>query len=282
MGPARDAGAGPWPGAASEVRRMKKLGGKVAVVTGGSRGIGRAIAERLAEDGALVCVNYRGNAEAAAEVVKAIKADGGEAFALQGDVGSIEQIARFFEGLDAELTTRRGESRFDILVNNAGIGEVGSWDTTTEAQFDRVFATNVKGPFFTTQQAASRIRDGGRIINVSSNLSRHPMPSFLAYCMTKAAIDNFTEGLAGDLGKRGITVNTLAPGLTATDLTSSMTDQPAVQERFASITALGRIGKVEDIASAAAFLAGPDSSWVTGMYLEASGGLGLAGDRRRD
>jgi 3-oxoacyl-[acyl-carrier protein] reductase len=260
---------------------MKKLEGKVAVVTGGSRGIGRAIAERLAEDGALVCVNYRGNAEAAAEVVKAIKADGGDTFALQADVGSIEQIARFFEGLDAELKARRGDLKFDILVNNAGIGEVGAWDTTTEAEFDKVFATNVKGPFFTAQHAAARIKDGGRIINVSSNLSRHPMPSFLAYCMTKAAIDNFTVGLAGDLGQRGITVNTLAPGLTATDLTSSLTEQPGVQQRFASITALGRIGKVEDIASAAAFLAGPDSSWVTGMYLEASGGLGLAADRRR-
>jgi 3-oxoacyl-[acyl-carrier protein] reductase len=259
---------------------MKKLEGKVAVVTGGSRGIGRAIAERLAADGALICVNYRGNVEAAAQTVKAIVADGGEAFALQGDVTSIEQIARFFEGLDAGLATRRGDPKFDILVNNAGIGEVGAWDSTTEAEFDRVFATNVKGPFFTVQHAAPRIRDGGRIINVSSNLSRHPLPSFLAYCMTKAAIDNFTVGLAGQFGKRGITVNTLAPGLTATDLTSSMTDQPAIQQRFASITALGRIGKVEDIANAAAFLAGPDASWVTGMYLEASGGLGLAVDRR--
>ena len=259
---------------------MKALSGKVAVVTGGSRGIGRAIAERLAEDGALVCVNYRGNAGAAAEVVKAIEADGGEAFSLQADVGSVEQIGKFFEGLDAELKARRGNPRFDILVNNAGMGEVGGWDSTTEEQFDRVFATNVKGPFFTTQHAAGRIRDGGRIINVSSNLSRHPMPSYLAYCMTKAAIDNFTVGLAGDLGKRGITVNTLAPGLTATDLTSSLTEQAAIQQHFASITALGRIGKVEDIADAAAFLAGPDAGWVTGMYLEASGGLGLAVDRR--
>lgn len=261
---------------------MKKLEGKIAVVTGGSRGIGRAIAERLAADGALVCVNYRSNADAAAEVVKAFESAGGQAFSLQADVGIVEQNARFFRSLDAELETRRGGLSFDILVHNAGIGEVGSWDSTTEAEFDRVFATNVKGPFFTVKHAAPRIRDGGRIINISSNLSRHPMPSFLAYCMTKAAIDNFTVGLAGDLGQRGITVNTLAPGLTATDLTSSLTEQPGVQQRIASITALGRLGKVEDIASAAAFLAGPDSSWVTGMYLEASGGLGLGGDRRRD
>ena len=255
---------------------MKKLKGKVAVVTGGSRGIGRAIAERLAEDGALVCVNYRGNAEAAAEAVKEIEAAGGEAFALQADVGSVPEIGRFFEDLDAELIRRRGDRGFDILVNNAGIADVGPWGSTTEAQFDRVFATNVKGPFFVVQQGASRLRDGGRLINVSSNLSRHPMAIALAYCMTKAAVDNFTQGLAGDFGKRGITVNTLAPGLTSTDLNAAHRAQPGMEERFSAMTALGRIGKVEDIASAAAFLASPDSGWVTGMYLEASGGLGLA------
>ena len=253
-----------------------KLKGKIAVVTGGSRGIGRAIAERLAEDGALVCVNYRGNAEAAAEVIREIEAAGGEAFSIPADVGSVEQIGRFFEALDAELTSRKGDRRFDILVNNAGVADVGSWDSTTEDQFDRVFATNVKGPFFITQHAAARIRDGGRIINVSSNLSRHPMGGFLAYCMTKAALDNFTQGLAGDLGKRGITVNILAPGLTVTDLNATMRAQPGAEERYSAMTALGRIGKVEDIADAAAFLASPDSGWVTGIYLEASGGIGLA------
>ena len=276
MGSARDARADLGEGHASEFRTMKTLEGKVAVVTGGSRGIGRAIAGRLAADGALVCVNYRGNAEAASVTVKSIEAAGGEAFALQGDVSLVEQIGRFFKGLDAELTTRRGNAHFDILVNNAGMADVGSWETTTEAQFDQVFATNVKGPFFTVQQAASRIRDGGRIINVSSNLSRHPMGGFLAYCMTKAALDNFTQGLVGDLGKRGITVNTLAPGLTVTDLNAAIREQPGVEELYSSMTALGRIGKVEDISDAASFLASPDSAWVTGIYLEASGGIGLA------
>ena len=221
---------------------------KIAVVTGGSRGIGRAIALRLARDGALVCVNYRGNAEAASETVKAIESADGEGFALQGDVGSVEQIGRFFQALDAELTRRRGDQNFDILVNNAGMGDGSSLEATTEDQFDRVFATNVKGPFFTTQHALTRLRDGGRVISVSSNLSRHPMPSFLPYCMTKAAINNFTEGLAGDLGRRGITVNTLAPGLTATDMTAAMREQPGVTESFAAMTALGRVGTVEDIA----------------------------------
>ncbi|MEW4570317.1 SDR family oxidoreductase [Tautonia sp. JC769] len=251
------------------------LQGKVAVVTGGSRGIGRAIALRLAQDGALVCVNYRSNAEAARAVVGEVEAAGGEAFALPADVGSVEQVGRFFEALDAELDARRGDRRFDILVNNAGIAEMLTVGSTDEEAFDRVFATNVKGPFFAVQHALPRLRDGGRVINVSSNLSRNPVPMAMAYCMTKAAIDNFTVGLAIELGRRGITVNTLAPGLTATDLNASMRDDPRLVEIYSARTALGRIGEVNDIARAAAFLASDDSAWVTGQYLEASGGLGL-------
>jgi NAD(P)-dependent dehydrogenase (short-subunit alcohol dehydrogenase family) len=251
------------------------LKGKVAVVTGASRGIGRAIALRLARDGALVCVNYHSNAGAARAVVGEIKEAGGEAFAIQADVGSVEQLGRFFEALDAELTKRRGDRRFDILVNNAGVAVTGPTATATEAEFDRVFATNVKGPFFTTQHAIPRLRDGGRVVNVSSGLSRRPMPQFTAYSMTKAAIDTFTIALAAELGKRGITVNTLAPGLTATDMNAGMLEDPNVERAFASMTALGRIGKVEDIADAVAMLASADSGWVTGQYVEAGGGIGL-------
>jgi NAD(P)-dependent dehydrogenase (short-subunit alcohol dehydrogenase family) len=139
-----------------------------------------------------------------------------------------------------------------------------------------VFATNVKGPFFTTQHAIPRLRDGGRVINLSSSLSRRPMAMATAYCMTKAAIDTFTVALAGELGNRGITVNTLAPGLTATDLNAEFrANNPKVETASASMTALGRIGTVEDIADAAAMLASPDSGWVTGQYFEASGGIGL-------
>jgi 3-oxoacyl-[acyl-carrier protein] reductase len=251
------------------------LKGKVAVVTGGSRGIGRAIALRLARDGALVCVNYHSNAEAAGAAVGEIEAAGGEAFALQADVGSVEQLGRFFEALEAELTARRGDRRFDILVNNAGVAVVGTTATATEADFDRVFATNVKGPFFTTQHAIPRLRDGGRVINLSSGLSRRPMPQYTAYSMTKAAIDAYTVALAAELGRRGITVNTLAPGLTATDMNAGLLDDPNVERAFSAMTALGRVGKVEDIAGAVALLASPDSGWVTGQYVEASGGLGL-------
>ena len=222
------------------------LEGKIAVVTGASRGIGRAIALRLARDGALVCVNYHSNAEAAQSLVQEIESAGGDAFALQADVGSVEQLGRFFEALDAELTARRGDRRFDILVNNAGVAVAGLTAKSTEADFDRVFATNVKGPFFSTQHAIPRLRDGGRVINISSGLSRRPMPQYTAYSMTKAAIDTFTLALAAELGPRGITVNTLAPGLTATDMNAELRANPNAERAFSSMTALGRIGSVED------------------------------------
>jgi len=251
------------------------LEGKIAVVTGASRGIGRAIALRLARDGALVCGNYHSNAEAAQSLVQEIQSAGGDAFALQADVSSVEQLGRFFETLDAELTARRGDRRFDILVNNAGVFVAGLTAKSTEADFDRVFALNVKGPFFVTQHAIPRLRDGGRVINISSGLSRRPMPQYTAYSMTKGAIDTFTLALATELGPRGITVNTLAPGLTATDLNAEMRADPNAERAFASRTALGRIGSVEDLASAASLLASPDAGWITGQYVEASGGLGL-------
>ena len=248
------------------------LNGKIAVVTGSSRGIGRAIALRLAKDGALVAVNYQKNAEAAAAVVQEI---GGEAFAVQGDMGTVSGIRQFFHALDAELTKRQGSNQFDILVNNAGIGRQGTVESTSEEVFDELIAVNVKGPFFVAQQAIARLRDGGRVINLSSALSRHPIPDMAAYSMTKAAINLFTVILAADLGKRGITVNAIAPGLTVTDFTAHARRDPQVVQAVSAHTALGRLGEVKDIAGVAAWLASEDAGWVTGQYIEASGGIGM-------
>ena len=249
------------------------LKGKIAVVTGASRGIGTAIALRLAKNGASVVVNYQKNAEAAAAVVREI---GGEAFTLQGDVGSVAGIRQFFQALDAELTKRHGSPHFDILVNNAGIGRGGTVETTTEEIFDELMAVNVKGSFFVTQEAISRLRNGGRIINLSSALSKYPYPRMTAYSMGKAAINHFTLILAADLGKRGITVNAIGPGLTVTDFTAHARQDPNAVHAVSAHTALGRLGEAEDIAGVAAWLVSDDARWVTGQYIEASGGIGLA------
>jgi NAD(P)-dependent dehydrogenase (short-subunit alcohol dehydrogenase family) len=251
------------------------LNGKIAVITGASRGIGRAIALRLAKDGALVAVNYQKNTEAAATVVREVEAAGGEAFPVQADVGSVTGIRQFFDALDTELAKRRGSNQFDILVNNAGIGRQGTVETTSEEVFDELVAVNVKGPFFVTQHAIPRLRDGGRIINLSSALSKHPYPRMAAYSMGKAAINHFTLILAAELGNRGITVNAIGPGLTTTDFTAHARQDPQVVAAVSAHTALGRLGEAEDIAGVAAWLASDDAGWVTGQYIEASGGSGL-------
>jgi NAD(P)-dependent dehydrogenase (short-subunit alcohol dehydrogenase family) len=207
--------------------------------------------------------------------VSAIETAGGEAFALAADVTSVAAVARFFESVDVELNKRRGDHRFDILVNNAGVALTARTEQTSEADFDRVIATNLKGPFFVAQHAIPRLRDGGRLINVSSGLSQRPRPEYAAYSMTKGGINTFTVALAADLGARKITVNTLSPGLTATDLNAAVRALPGFEQAAAAMTALGRVGRVEDIADAAAMIASDDAGWITGQYIEASGGLGL-------
>jgi len=250
----------------------------IAVVTGASRGIGRAIAIRLAQAGAPVVVNYQKDSAAATATVQEITAAGGNAFAVQGDIGSIDGIRQFFELLDAEFTKRHGCNRFDILVNNAGIGRQGTVETTTEAVFDELMAVNVKGPFFVAQQAMPRLRDGGRIINLSSALSKIAYPQMAAYAMGKAAINHLTLILAAELGKRQITVNAIGPGLTVTDFTVHARQNPCVVQEVSAHTALGRLGEAEDIAGVAAWPASDDARWVTGQYIEASGGAGLGLD----
>lgn len=254
---------------------MKKLSGKVALVTGASRGIGRAIALRLGQEGALVAVHYGKNRDYAEEVVREIEHGGGEAFTLGRELGSFHSAEALYETLDAELYTRTGDSHFDILVNNAGIGLVASLEETTEEAFDEVMRINVKAPFFLIQGALQRLRIEGRIINLSSAVTRISLSSIPAYSMTKGAINTLTLALSSQLGSRGITINAIQPGFVATDMNSAMLQDPSAHKFGAEYSIFGRWGEPLDIADVAAFLASPDSRWITGQCIDASGGSHL-------
>ena len=251
-----------------------KLTGKVALVTGASRGIGRAIAERLARDGALVAVHYGSNASGAVETVKSIAAAGGRAFSVGARLdSSIDELDKLFALLDKMLIAQTGEARFDVLVNNAGVDRVGHIEEMTPDVFEEVFHTNVRGPFFLTQRALSRIRDNGRIINLTSGLVRVARPAKIVYTMTKGAIEKFTMVLAHQLGPRGITVNSVAPGPVATDMIAPLLQSnPDALHEIAGYTALGRIGETRDIADVVAWLASDDARWITGNHIDATGG----------
>jgi len=270
-----------------------ELAGKVALVTGASRGIGRAIALRLAEAGAAVAVHYGNSAAAADETVAAIRAAGGTAHAVRADLspqggaggprgdqagaqgdaeagGQDAAIAGLFAAID-----RLWPEGIDILVNNAGIGMMAALAETDAACFDRQFAINVRAPFFITRAAAARLRDGGRIVTLSSMVALAAYPSCIAYAMTKASMNSFTRSLAAELGARGITVNAVAPGATATDFIADLAQNGEVMAALKAGTALGRIGEAGDIAEVVAFLASPAGGWITGQVLQASGGMHL-------
>ncbi len=248
----------------------KPLEGKFALVTGASRGIGRAIALKLAADGAAVAVHYGRNREAAGEVVSAITAQGGDAFAVGAELTDQGAVTSLFEQLDAGLA-KRGRSTMDILVNNAGVAPFVDFADTTPEQFDYIYNINVKSVFFIAQAAAPRLNDGGRIISISSVVARAPFTTLSAYSMLKAPIDNFTKTLAVELGPRNITVNCIAPGVIETDMTEFVKEEQAAQFTM-SRQALKRIGQADDVADVVAFLAGPQSRWVTGQTIEVSGG----------
>lgn len=252
------------------------LSGKVALVTGASRGIGRAIALRLAGDGAVVAVHYGTNASAADETLKAIASAGGRGFIVQGRLDVIEEIDRMFVAFDRLLKEHTGQTQFDILVNNAGVDRFGAIEDITPEIFDEVFRTNVRGPFFLTQRALPRMRDHGRIINLSSGLVRNAVSRHTVYTMTKGAIDKLTMVLAQHLGPRGITVNSVAPGAVDTDMTASwLRGDAAAEAQVAGITALGRLGRPQDIADVVAFLASDNGRWVTANWIDATGGQSL-------
>ena len=242
-----------------------KLQGKVAIVTGSSRGIGSAIAQRLSDDGATIVVNYAGRSDKAAEVVAQIEAKGGSAIALQADVSQTADIERLFD----QTLERFG--KVDILVNNAGTIFYKLITDVTEEDFDKIFAINVKGTYFACQQAAKRMSDGGRIINLSSSTTNLMLPTYSAYVATKGAVEQITRVLAKELGGRGITVNVVSPGATNTEL--FMTGKTEEQiNRFSQMAALGRLGEVQDIADVIAFLVSDDARWITGQNIRVNGG----------
>jgi 3-oxoacyl-[acyl-carrier protein] reductase len=241
-----------------------KLEGKVAVVTGGSRGIGAAIAKRLAEDGASVAITYSKGADAAASVVKAIEGAGGKAIAIQADAADADAVKN---AVERTVTTF---GRLDVLVNNAGTVIPMNVEETTLADFDRVFAVNVRGVFVATQAAIKHMKTGGRIIMIGSCLGERVLISGMApYSATKGAIKMFTQGLARELGARGITVNNVQPGPIDTDLNPASGDWAASQK---AIVPLNRYGHVEEVAALVAFVAGPESSFVNGANLTVDGG----------
>jgi NAD(P)-dependent dehydrogenase (short-subunit alcohol dehydrogenase family) len=249
----------------------KTLAGKTALVTGASRGIGRAIACRLAADGAYVICHYGARQAGAEETARLIREGGGEGAVVGGEIREPAAIEAMFGEVDRLLAGRP----LDILVNNAGIGGGGAIDELSEAILDDLFDTNVKGTVLVTQKALPRVPQGGRVINVSSMVGLAAYPKSIAYAMTKAALNSFTRSLAVQEGERGVTVNAVAPGATDTDFIAGLLAVPQLASFYAKAAALGRIGQPEDIAAVVAFLASAEAGWITGQVIQASGGMHL-------
>jgi NAD(P)-dependent dehydrogenase (short-subunit alcohol dehydrogenase family) len=246
----------------------------IALITGGSRGLGRNAALHLAEAGTDLILTYRSAADEANTVVGEVERRGGKAIALPLDVGDSRSFASFAAAVRERLASHWGRERFDVLVNNAGIGAHASFATTTEAQFDTLMNVHLKGPFFLTQTLLPLIADGGRILNISSGLARFAMSGYAAYASMKGGVEVLTRYLAKELGARGISVNTLAPGAIETDFGGGAVRDNAELNRYvAESTALGRAGQPDDIGAVIATLVDGRHRWINAQRIEASGGM---------
>ncbi|AJY13629.1 SDR family oxidoreductase [Burkholderia dolosa] len=239
---------------------------KVALVTGSSRGIGAEIARRLAADGFDVVVNYAGNGDAARDVVDAIVAVGGRAVAVQADVADPAAVAAMFD------TAAQTFGGIDVVVNSAGVMKLAPIAEFDDAMFDETIAINLKGTFNVCREAATRVRDGGRIVNLSTSVIGTRMPTYGVYVASKAAVESLTQVLAQEMRGRGIRVNAVAPGPVATEL-FLRGKTPELIDRLAKLNPLERLGQPDDIAAVVAFLAGPDGAWINGQILRANGGM---------
>jgi NAD(P)-dependent dehydrogenase (short-subunit alcohol dehydrogenase family) len=249
---------------------------RIALITGANRGIGRSAALALAQDGVDVIVTYRTHADEARAVVDSIEGHGRKAVALQLDTGAPETFDAFVAAVGDALGTTWGRDSFDLLVNNGGHSIPGNVSDVTEQDFDSLVDVHFKGVFFLTQKLLGLLADGGSIVNISSGLARFTAPQRVVYGSVKAAVESLTRYLAAELGPRGITVNTIAPGPVATDFSGGLVrDNPEIQEHMAAMTALGRIATADDIGPAIAALLGDGNRWITGQRIEVSGGIHL-------
>lgn len=249
---------------------------KIAVITGANRGLGRNMALELAKSGNDIVVVYRNNKDEAEAVVKEIEAIGTKAVSLQLDVANTKSFADFYERLSAALAANWNRTTFDFLVNNAGIDAHSLFADTTEEDFDNLMNVHFKGVYFLTQKGLPFIADNGRIVNVSTGLTRFATPGYAAYASMKGAIEVFTKYLAKELGNRKITANMVAPGIIETDFTkAAFESHPGLNDYMSSITSLGRVGQPTDIGGIVAFLCSEKAGWITAQRIEASGGMFL-------
>ncbi|MEQ7921648.1 SDR family oxidoreductase [Xanthomonas sp. WHRI 1810A] len=252
------------------------MSNKIAIITGASRGLGKSAALHLAAQGVDIIGTYHSNVQASRNVIAEIEALGGRAKMLQLDVGNSASFEGFVGQVQALLRDAFHTEHFDFLVNNAGVGAHASFAETTEAQFDQLMNVHFKGSFFLTQKLLPVMADGGRIINITTGLTRFSPVGYAAYAAMKGAVEVWTRYLANELGPRGITVNSLAPGAIATDFSGgTVRDNADVNAWVAGSTAMGRVGQPDDIGAAVAMLLGEGGKWITAQRIEASGGMFL-------